>query len=239
MNKILKFSFLLVLFSLCFAIADVDAQNYGRKKKKKKKSSKPKTEKTDDYFDESGNFASKLWYGGALDLSYCSPTFNLSLFGGGICTPYVSSFTGGITPMVGYKIVGGLSAGPTAGIRYNTIKGTAVDNTIRHGDAMSWSLGVFARYKFLRTLFAHTEYGIESNEYVYFDNIGRILVHPVTLDVITERINQSKFYLGIGYNSGGELLAFEIYLLNNFIKPPYETTDILNLTLRFGLTYKF
>lgn len=224
MNKLLKLSFLLVFFSLCFAAVDVDAQNYGRKKKKKKKKT-PKTEKTDDYFDESGNFASKLWYGGG---------FNLSFQGGA----YYNAFNAGISPMVGYKIIGGLSAGPITGLQYYYVKGTGSDGTIRKGNAVSWSVGLFARYKFLRTLFLHTEYGIQNNEYVWLDGAGRILVHPVTLDVVTSREQQNNFYGGIGYNSGGDLLAFEMYILYNFIEPTVETID-LPITLRFGVTYKF
>ena len=159
MNRIVKFSFLFVMFSLCFAIADVDAQNYGRKKKKKKKKS-PKTEKTDDYFDESGNFASKLWYGGGFNLGFSGNNVN-------------SSFLAGISPMVGYKIIDELSIGPILGIQYNYLKGVSTDGQIRKGNAWSWSAGAFARFKFLRTLFAHAEYGIENNE--YFLNSGGFL----------------------------------------------------------------
>jgi hypothetical protein len=223
MTKILKFSFLLVIFSLCFAIADVDAQNYGKKKKKKKK--KPaKTEKTDDYFDDSGNFASKLWYGGG---------FNLGFSGDNI----TSAFIAGVSPMVGYKIVDQLSVGPIIGVQYNYLKGISTDGQIRKGDAVSWSAGVFARYKFLRTLFIHTEYGIENNEYVFFSG-PYMVIDPNTGKVATTRQQQNNFYGGLGYNSGGDLLAFEMYVLYNFIAPDIETVN-LPFTFRFGVTYKF
>ena len=80
------------MFSLCFAIVDADAQNYGKKRKKKKPAKTEKTkksEKTDDYFDDSGNFASHLWYGGGFSLGYCSPTTRISFLGGGTyCSPF-------------------------------------------------------------------------------------------------------------------------------------------------------
>ena len=222
MNKILKFSFLLVMFSLCFAIADVDAQNYGKKKKKKKK--KPaKTEKTDDYFDDSGNFASKLWYGGGFNLSFTGNNF-------------YNSFNAGISPMVGYKIINGLSLGPVTGIQYNYIKGTATDGLIHKGNTVSWSVGAFARYKFLRTFFVHTEYGITNNE--YFLVSGPVLALDKDQNIATTREQQNNFYGGLGYNSGGDLLAFEIYILYNFIEPSVATID-LPIIFRFGITYKF
>lgn len=228
MNKLLKFSFLLVLFSMCFAIADIDAQNYG-KKKKKKSTSKPKTEqtkteKTDEYFDESGNFASHLWYGGG---------FNLG-FGGSNSS---SSFAAGITPMVGYKIVDAFSVGPTAGIQYNYLKGYATDGQVHKGNAFSWSLGAFTRYKFFRTLFAHLEYGIENNEY-FLTSGGYLILDPVSGEVSSIREQYNNFYGGLGYNSGGESIAFEMYVVYNFID---RIDDIYYnpFILRFGITYKF
>ena len=226
MNKLVKFSFLLLLFSLCFAIVEVDAQNYGRKKKKKKKKPEKteKSAKTDDYFDESGNFATKLWYGGGFNLGFTGDNFT-------------NAFNIGITPMVGYKIVDEFSVGPIVGIQYNYLKGTSTDGRVHSGDAISWSLGLFTRYKFLRTLFLHAEYGIENNEYVYFSG-PFMVIDPTTGKVATTREQQNNFYGGIGYNSGGDLLAFEMYLLYNFIEPNIETVN-LPITLRFGITYKF
>ncbi len=223
MNKILKFSFLLVLFSLCFAIADVDAQNYGRKKKKKKKKKPAKTEKTDEYFDDSGNFASHLWFGGGFILGFSGN--NIS-----------SSFAAGITPMVGYKIIDELSVGPTAGIQYNYLKGFDLNNNIKKGNAFSWSLGAFTRYKFFKTFFAHAEFGIENNE--YFQGVSGYLLTDQNGDVLTVRQQYNNFYGGLGYNSGGELIAFEMYIVYNFID---RLDDIYYnpFNLRFGITYKF
>jgi len=225
MNKLLKFSFLLVMFSLCFAVADLDAQNYGRKKKKKKK--KPaKTEKTDDYFDDSGNFASHLWYGGG---------FNLGFSGGNES----SSFNLGITPMVGYKIINELSVGPVVGIQYNYLKGIGGrDFQVHTGNALSWSAGVFARYKFLKTLFLHTEYGIENNEYFLVDRNGFLAQDPQTLELQTVREQFNNFYGGIGYNSGGDLIAFEMYVVYNFIDR-LDDPNYNPFRIRFGFTYKF
>jgi len=226
MNKILKFSFLLVLFSFCFAIADVDAQNYGKKRKKKKKKpekTEKKSEKTDDYFDESGNFASHLWYGGGFTLGFSGN--NVS-----------SSFAAGITPMVGYKIIDQFSVGPVAGIQYNYLKGYATDGNIHKGNAFSWSIGAFSRYKFFRSFFAHVEYGIENNE--YFLSSGGFLVLDQNGNLATVRQQYNNFYGGLGYSSGGDLIAFEMYIVYNFID---RLDDIYYnpFIFRFGITYKF
>ncbi len=225
MKKLVKFSFLLVLFSLCFAIADVDAQNYGRKKKKKSKS-KSKTEKVDEYFDESGNFASKLWYGGG---------FNLGFNGGN----NFNSFVFGLTPMVGYKIVGDWSAGPVVGFQYHHLKGTGARDFQTHKKStISWSYGAFTRYKFLRNFFVHAEYGIDNNEYFLLAPNGLLDQHPVTFELNTVRQSFNNFYGGFGYNAGDGALGYEIYIVYNFI----DRLDDINynpFNIRFGLTYKF
>lgn len=223
MNKLLKLTFLLVFFSLCFAIADADAQNYGKKKKKKKK--KPaKTERTDEYFDDRGSFASRLWFGGG---------FNLGFTGNNVR----NAFSVGLSPMVGYKIIDQISVGPTVGIQYNYVKGTGIDNRIHKTGTLSWSAGVFARYKFVPLFFIHGEYGLDNNEY-YYTSGGYLAIDPITRDVVTSREQQSKALLGVGYTSGGDLVAVEIYILYNFIEPPQETID-LPIVYRFGITYKF
>lgn len=220
MKKLVKFSFLLVLFSLCFAIADADAQNYGKKKKKKSKT-KTKTEKVDEYFDESGNFASKLWYGGGFNLGFGGDNFS-------------TSFVFGLTPMVGYKIVGDWSAGPIAGVQYNYLKMVAPTGRIHKGNSVSWSYGAFTRYKFLRNFFVHAEYGFDNDEtFIAFDydNSG----------FFTERTIYNNFFGGLGYNAGDGALGYEIYLVYNFIDRDEDIFDsnYNPFNIRFGLTYKF
>ena len=56
MKKIIQLSLLIGALMLCFNIESSAQYGYGKKKKKKK------TVKNDEYFDESGGFAHKLWY---------------------------------------------------------------------------------------------------------------------------------------------------------------------------------
>ncbi|MFT5165907.1 MAG: hypothetical protein ACI8P3_001138 [Saprospiraceae bacterium] len=139
MNKIMKISFLLLL-ALVIGIGTADAQNYGKKKKKKKKKP-PKTEKTDDYFDESGGFAHKLWYGGGLNfqIGNYDNNSNYLLFG--------------LSPMVGYKFTDNISIGPRVSMNYLEIYQPG-DNV----KVMEWGVGAFGRVKFSQALFAHIEF---------------------------------------------------------------------------------
>jgi hypothetical protein len=214
MNKILRISF--YAFAI-FLLAD-SAAFAQRRPSKKEKTDEPadaeKTEETttrptrstkttDKYFDESGGFKHRLWYGGG---------FNLGLSG--------SAFQVGITPMVGYKIVGELSAGPRLGIAY-----TSFSNGATRESFTDYNAGVFARYKFLGFLFLHAEYGYSSKNYL--DQFYR----PV-------KLNRSSPALGGGYNSSNGVVGYEISILYD---PTIGdiTSTISPLDIRFGFNYNF
>jgi hypothetical protein len=215
MNKILRISF----FAFAIFLLTDSSAFAQRRPSKKEKTDEPadaeKTEETttrptrktskstDKYFDETGGFKHRLWYGGG---------FNLGLSG--------STFTIGITPMVGYKIIGDLSAGPRVGIVYNSFnfRGT-------RESATDYYAGAFARYKFLGFLFLHAEYGYASNAYVDGN----------TLNVV--KLNRSHPSLGGGYNSGNGVFGYEIALLYD---PTIADIPSLNpLDIRIGFTYNF
>ncbi len=206
MKKFLLFGFLALFFTVAFQ-HDALAQKKGKKKK---------SSKTDEYFDDSG-FANKLWYGG---------NFNLG-FGG---DQYQSQFSIGVTPMVGYKLLGDyLSTGPRAGFIYNNYRVKSGGSVLK-SNVVSYTLGWFARIKpapnALPNLFGHFEYEYENTGIPYYSAGG--------LDV--ERFNFNNTYAGIGYNSGG-LWAYEIMGLFNLSLPDDSVAS--PFSLRFGLTYKF
>lgn len=177
----------------------------------------------DKYFDESGGFKHRLWYGGG---------FNLGFSGGNS----YSVFNFGITPMVGYKVIPNLSFGPRVGFDYTYLKGeTAIGK--KSTNLTTYSMGIFGRLKFLKVLFLHTEYNYESIESAYTDFYGNLLTDPNTNQIRTERTGHDNFLAGAGYNSGEGLFGYEISLLYNFNVPVNSTK--LPWDIRVGFTYKF
>lgn len=128
MKNIPRVFALLLLFTFVIGVSTADAQ---RSKKKKKDS-------TEEYFDESGGFAHRLWYGGAVNL-------NIN-----------NSLQVGVSPMVGFKINDVLSIGPRVSFDY-----LEVFNPGTNPRTILWGVGPFARGKFSETIFAHVEYQIQ------------------------------------------------------------------------------
>ena len=184
---------------------------YGQRKKK--------TSKTDEYFDESGSFKQRLWYGGGFILGFSGSN-------------QISQFSIGVSPMVGYKIFEPFSVGPKASIQYSVIK--APDYSSANGGSqtvhpVTWSVGVFSRYKIIPAIFAHIEFELEDEAEVFYANTG---------DLVVNRRQLNNFYIGAGYNSNdGGLIGFEIVLLYNVLEP--EDSLELPIDLRFGINYNF
>lgn len=158
-------------------------------------------------------FASRLWYGGNLILGYS---------GGN----YESLFQVGISPMVGYKVFEGLSIGPRASIIYSAYRldlGTEVDKS----NTVSWAVGVFARYKIIRSIFVHTEAELEDTPIYLFNGSA--------LEVF--RRQRNNFYVGGGYNSGQGAFGYEIMLLYNLNQPDNDVESPFDI--RVGFTYNF
>jgi hypothetical protein len=236
MKKILKISYLAVAFILIGSLS-ASAQIKPTKKKTEEptqqedakpsttttRSSSTKKKKTDDYFDESGGFKHRLWYGGGFDLGLNS-------------AQGYSVFSIGVTPMVGYKIIGGLSAGPRAGINYTNIRAT--DNRTGNVNSVGltdYSMGVFARYKAFENFFVHAESEYASQQFAADNGQGGILL-GADGKPLTKREGRQNTYAGIGYNSGG-IFGYEVMALYNFNPPPNTTTH--PIALRVGFTYKF
>lgn len=184
----------------------------------------------DKYFDESGGFKHRLWYGGG---------FNLGFSGDNA----YSQFNIGITPMVGYKVLPSLSFGPRFGFDYTYIKGETIDETgnprgRRSANLLNYSVGAFGRFKFLKFLFLHAEANYKSDERAYIDQYSRYLVYDSKINKIyTERIGSENYLAGLGYNSGDGVIGYEIVGLYNFSVP--SDSPALPFEFRFGFTYKF
>ena len=158
MKKILNIGFM-ATFLLLLSYSDASAQ---RRKDKNTENPEPteqkddsqtpkptttpnkKSKKADDYFDESGGFKHRLWYGG---------NFNLGFSGG----QGQSVFVIGVTPMVGYKIIGGLSAGPRLGVTYTSYKGFDSRGYATSLGLTEFSAGPFVRYKLFKNFFVQGE----------------------------------------------------------------------------------
>lgn len=210
MKNILQLSLIILIV---FAITLPEAHGQRR--------SKP----VDEYFDESGGFKHRLWYGGG---------FNLGFSGNSI----YSVFNIGISPMVGYKIIEPFSVGPRVGLNYSYIKGTATDGQVHAVQPVTWAVGAFTRYKLFGAFFAHFEYEYENQEIPLVDGqTGIYLAYDFDEDKVrTVRESKDNVYLGAGYSSGG-IFAYEVMLLYNFLEP--ENSTRLPFDIRIGFTYKF
>lgn len=213
MKKFLLFSILTAILVSGFAF-DADAQRRKKKKKKKKKAQ-------DEYFDESGNIAAKLWYGSGGTLRFNS-------FQG------QSTFNIGLSPMVGYKINEPLSAGIRAEIDYFYLKLSDFNESFVFNQ-VSWGIGPFVRAKFWQ-LFFHGEF-THRNLARPFDETGDWDLNPNDPSKIQSyRYPQNKLNLGLGYTSGG-IVSYEIAILYDVLEDVLP--DEIPFEIRAGLTYKF
>jgi hypothetical protein len=137
--------------------------------------------------------------------------------------------------MVGYKIIGGLSAGPRLGITYTNLKTYDSSNNISSVGLTDYSAGLFMRYKAFENFFAHAEFEYLSQQFPGGDSYGRIVLGADGKPIKIRQDRQNK-YLGIGYNSGG-IFGYEIMGLYNF--NVNSTTVESPFSLRIGFTYKF
>jgi hypothetical protein len=237
MKKLLKISYLALAFIFFYSF-DASAQIKPTKKKTDEpteqkqdddyaKPTKKTTKKTDSYFDESGGFKHRLWYGGNLNLS-------LSGLNGG------SLFAIGITPMVGYKIIGGLSAGPRLGINYTSIKASNTKGGVSTVGVTDYTAGLFTRFKAFQNFFAHAEleYINQQNPSLLQDAQGNLYIQldAAGSPLKDARISRNNQYLGLGYSSG-DIFSYEIMILYNFNVP--KNTFEQPITYRAGFTYKF
>lgn len=208
MKKIILLSFLASF--LVFAVSN-DA--YAQKKK-------TKTSKTDEYFDESGNFMSKVWYAGGINLNWGN--VNLGGRNGNI-------FVFGLSPMAGYEFFEGFSVGPRIEFLYQSGRFDNFQNSDLKFNGVNLGFGAFTRYRFQNGLFLHGEYqSLTREEPFAFPATGN--------EIITINVRTDNLFVGAGYASGG-IVGYEIYVLYNTNEE--RTATNLPLYYRFGINYKF
>lgn len=198
--------------SLLFSIAlltllsqSVDAQRRDREREPKQDRESP-AEK-----EELKGLVSRLWYGGGAIIGF-----------GGI-NGY-SGFNFGVSPMVGYKIVGPLSAGPRVAYDFNSLKQPGSKAINLH----SFDVGAFVRCRVFRGLFVQGEI---SNE--WFQDIDYS-----TLDKFND--NRANQRLGAGWNFGEPGgVGSEISVLYNFKIANDINTYRNPIEYRFGFTWRF
>lgn len=208
MKKIIQLSLLVIVVVLA-----AQDQAFAQKKKKSDKDNA-------EYFDESGNFMSRVWFGGGMVF----PTF--------ASRDYESFFQIGVSPMAGYKITNNFSIGPRISLQYESYRAETISSGIFKFNPLTFSGGVFARYRIIPALFVHVEYEI-AEEVAYFYDAPP----PFSTDIFMVRQQQNNAYVGLGYTSSGDLLGYEISLLYNVNAP--ENTLQQPFDIRFGLNYNF
>ena len=210
MKRIFQLSVLIFAVLLCF---NNDA--FAQRKKKKKKS------ETDEYFDESGGFAHRLWYGGNVIVGFNGGTNGFGL--------NESIFTLGLTPMVGYKITDYFSVGPRFTILYQYYRGEIAPGVADGINLTSYGAGVFSRFKFFREFFVHGEYEYLEQAFIADLRDG---------EWVSGTFAQDNIYFGAGYNSNaGGAFGYEILILYNFNIPDNVVRNPFDF--RLGFTYNF
>ena len=195
-------SFLLVIMAL-FIVNDLAAQSSDRPAPQRR------------------TFGQSLWYGGSV---------NLGFSGGSFFGTSSSTFQFGLAPMVGFKIFDEFSIGPRVSLNYLSYT-TRINGNRQNVDPLSWSVGLFSRYKIpvnQFNLFVHMELEFENQALVGFNGLD--------LDVVRREVGNT--YIGGGYSSGYPF-AYEILILYNL---NYRESPFINDTpfdIRFGVTYKF
>ncbi|MCC6815666.1 MAG: hypothetical protein IT267_04585 [Saprospiraceae bacterium] len=209
MNKIF---ILLVLLSF----SSVNPPQLEAQSTKKSTSTKSKKKKKDE---ENPFRLEKFWFGGGINLGFGSYSLSSSVPG--------NIFTFGIAPIAGYKLTNWLSIGPRAEINYF---GGRFDNNpeIIKLNSYTFGGGVFARAKFLTSIFAHIEYSYNSS----------LSIIDISADnkLITERLWQDQFLVGIGYNPPS-IWSYEFYIMYDFLAP--KNSAQLPFQYRAGVTWNF
>ncbi len=197
---------LLTLMLLIFLVQSTAAQRRDREREKPRAMEnlpeKVKEEKPTD-------FKSHLWFGGGVNIGY------------GGYNGY-SSFNFGLSPMVGYKVIGPLSVGPRVAYDLTSIK------LVGYG---SWALnsfdvGAFVRCRVVSGLFFQGEL---SNQ--WFQNVINLT------KINDQRTNQR---IGAGWNFGQRGgTGSEITILYNFESARDINSNLNPVEYRFGFTWKF
>ncbi len=205
MKRIFQLSLLLLVLLFAFQL-----DSYGQRGKK--------GSEVDKYFDESGGFSHRLWYGGGFTIGFSGD--NIS-----------SIFQVGVSPMAGFKVTEEFSVGPRVSLLYLLYRAeTFTPDGVESTNIFNYGVGAFARYKVFNSIFFHLEYG--------FDNeVQTINYNPNSREWETGRSLQNNAFIGGGFNDGTGIWGYEIYLLYNVLQE--DSRLELPFDFRFGITYNF
>lgn len=195
---------MLLLGLMVFFAQNADAQRRDRERERER----PREEAPEK--EAPKGIAARLWYGGGVNIGFGG-------FNG------YSSFNFGVSPMVGYKIVGPLSAGPRVAYDFNSLKQRGFKSVTLN----SFDFGGFVRCRVFRGLFFQGEL---SNE--WFQDLDRF----------GEKFNDTRVNqrLGAGWNFGEPGgVGSEISVLYNFKIANDLETYRNPIEYRFGFTWRF
>jgi hypothetical protein len=201
-------SAILLLSFLVLLSENLSAQRRDREREKPREIPEERPETIEK--EELRGFQSRLWYGGGVNIRFGG-------FNG------FSSFNFGISPMVGYKIIGNLSAGPRVAYDFTSLK----QRGYRSLSLNSFDVGAFMRFRVFRGLFLQGEL---SNQ--WFQD----------LDFKGEKFNDQRANqrIGGGWNFGQPGGAgSEISILYNFKVANDINSNFNPVEYRFGFTWKF
>jgi len=165
--------------------------------------------KKDEY-----KFKDHLWFGAGLSLGFAG-TSGASIFGIGI------------SPMVGYKIVGPLSAGPRLSVLFTSEKYSGY----KAFNLFDVELSLFARVRVFKGLFVQGEIGTVSDQQIVGNQLGQPVKNTLT---------RPAQYLGIGYNftngqgGGGQEIAimYDFYVADDLYAS--QTPFQIRVAFTFG-----
>ena len=209
-NLIMKKVLLLAFLSSVLVIA-LCQDAYGQRSSRRSS--------TDEYFDESGGFQHRLWYGSHVTLGFQGNTFQ-------------STFQAGLAPMIGYKIFDALSIGPRGSLTYFAYRlNQGGGRDVERLNTNSWDIGGFIRFRPVDTFFGQIEANLVNEP-------NNIIWNNVTQELDVTRRERSAINIGLGYtSSSGGPWGFEALILYNVNPPSNDITSPLDY--RFGLTYNF
>jgi len=203
----LAFAFLIFLAQGAFA----QRRDRERERPREREEPREREDPRKTVKDEPKDFKSRLWYGGGVNIGFGG-------FNG------FSSFNFGLSPMVGYKIIGPLSVGPRIAYDFTSLKQRGFKSLNLH----SFDAGVFVRCRAFMGLFFQAE--LSNQWYQDLDDFTGEKYND-------RRVNQR---LGAGWNFGQPGgTGSEISVLYNF-KVANDLNTFLNpIEYRFGFTWKF
>lgn len=208
------FYILSILAILALATQPLEAQS--RKKSHSKHSKKKKKTKKEEVKEETTyRLSDHLWYGGSLGLG-------LNAYQG------VNTFGIGVAPMVGYKILPFLSAGPRVSSFLTSVK----IQGYKPVNLFNTEIGAFLRAHVYEGFFLQGEISRE-----FYQDLGGATGNEFT-KVTFSRTNQ---YLGAGYNFGRGQggIGTELSIMYNIPVGRDVNTSESPFSYRFGLTWRF